>query len=236
MEFILLSISRHSELNTAVRRGRRIRSSTTVLSRHRMPTLPSLAVLLGAMLVLPIPATAQQPSRCDVPRTESETPTSAAGEAFARANELTVSGNQVEALANYEESERLARESGENSLALLANASAIRSLIELGRTESATAMLDRTMKAIDGVEDPMIRARLRIHTGRSLVLLGERLRAADTFSAASRDARIASDARLDSYALGYRAELYEFVAWLGIGKEIGLEHRCRVRCGYFPRC
>jgi CHAT domain-containing protein len=174
-----------------------------------MLTLPSLAVLLGAVLVLPIPATAQQPSRCDVPRTESETPKSAAGEAFARANELAASGNQVEALANYEESERLARESGENSLALLANASAIRSLIELGRTESATAKLDRTMKAIDGVENPKIRAKLRIHTGRSLVLLGERLRAADTFSAASRDARIASDARLESYALGYRAELYE---------------------------
>jgi len=188
----------------------------------RRALLP-LVVLLTAWLLLPVSATAQQSTRCDISRTESESPKaaagtvpaeseppkSAAGAALTRANERAAADDQEQALAGYDEAERLARESGEGALALLANASAARSLIELGRSERAAEELDRAMKAIDGVDDPKVRAKLRIHTGRSLILLGERSRAAAAFSTASRDARLAADARLDSYALGYRAELYE---------------------------
>ena len=195
MGFILRSISRHSEALAAVRRAKRIGSS--------------LAALLAAWLLLPISAAAQQSTRCEIPRAESEAPKSPADAAFVRGNEQAADGDQEGALASYAESEQLARESGEDSLVLLADASAVRALIELGRTERAAEQLDLAIAAIDSVEDPSTRARLRIHTGRSLVLLGERLRAVAAFSAASRDARLGTDARLDSYALGYRAELYE---------------------------
>jgi CHAT domain-containing protein len=177
---------------------------------HRAQRIrPLLIAFFAAWLLLPIAAGAQQTTRCDIPRPESEPPKSTAGAALARANEQAAADDQEGALASYAEAERLARKSGEGSLALLANASAVRSLIELGRIERAAAELDRAMTAIDKVEAPRVRAKLRIHTGRSLVLLGEGSRAAAAFSAASRDARVATDGRLDSYALGYRAELYE---------------------------
>jgi len=183
--------------------------STAVCSRRAMRALMSLIVLLSAWGVLPISVAAQNSTSCEVPPAASESPSTAAGAAFKRANEHAVADNHEEALAGYEEAERLARENGESSLARLANASVVRSLIELGRNEHAAERLDRAIAAIDGVDDPRTRARLRIHTGRSLDLLGERSRAATAFASASRDARLASDPRLDSYALGYQAELYE---------------------------
>jgi len=160
-------------------------------------------------VLLPNSATAQPSTRCDIPRAESESPNTAAGKAFVRGNEQAADGDPEGALASYEESERLATEGGAASLARLANASAVRSLIELGRTERAAGELDRALADVEAVEDPKARAKLRIHLGRSLILLGERSRAASAFVAASRDARLADDARLDSYALGYGAELYE---------------------------
>ena len=192
-----------------MRRAKRIAPSLIAASHRVQRIRPSLIAVFAAWILLPISAIAQQSTRCDIPRTESESPKSEAGAALAHANEQAAAGDQEQALAAYEEAERLARESGEDSLALLANASAVRSLIELGRTERAAEQLDLAIAAIDSVEDPGARARLRIHTGRSLILLGAQSRAAVAFTAASRDARLATDARLDSYALGYGAELYE---------------------------
>ena len=68
-----------------------------------MRALVSLIVLLAAWLVLPIPVAAQQSTRCDAPRAESEPPSTAAGAAFARANEHAAADNHEEALAGYEE-------------------------------------------------------------------------------------------------------------------------------------
>jgi CHAT domain-containing protein len=193
----------------ALHRLQRVRASLIATLHRAQHIRPPLIAVFAAWLFLPLSAVAQQSTQCDVPRAETESPQSAAGAALARANEQAAAGDREQALAGYDEAERLARESGEDSLVLFANASAVRSLIDLGRIDRATEELDRAMTAIDDVEDPKVRARLRIHTGRSLIFLCDRSRAAATFSAASRDARLATDARLDSYALGYRAELYE---------------------------
>ena len=48
----------------------------------------------------------------------------------------------------------------------------VRSLLDAGRSEEATERLEEVLAAADDLDDPGARARLRIHAGRSLVLLG----------------------------------------------------------------
>jgi CHAT domain-containing protein len=159
-------------------------------------------------LLVPLGSTAQTADRCDASDPQSQSVTGAAGAAFTRANERTAEGDHDEALVGYAETAKLAQASGDSSLAILANANSVRSLLDTGRTEEAAERLEGVLAAIDELDDPRARARLRIHAGRSLVLLGADSRAASVFASASQDANSAGDARLDSYALGYRAELY----------------------------
>jgi CHAT domain-containing protein len=164
--------------------------------------------IVATWLLVPLVSGAQTVDRCDASTPQSEPATSAAATALTHANERASTGDHEAAIAGFAETAQLAQASGDSALAIRANANAVRSLLDAGRTEEAIEQLTLVITAADGLDDPLARARLRIHAGRSLVLLGENARAASVFAAASRDANAAGDARLDSYAVGYQAELY----------------------------
>ncbi|MBW2692617.1 MAG: CHAT domain-containing protein [Deltaproteobacteria bacterium] len=142
----------------------------------------------------------------------------AAAEQLERSNTLVERGEYAAALAGYEESERLARESGDAALATLAAANGARAAVEAENFEAAGVKLERALGSIESLSDTAARAQLLIHVGRTYALLGERdpaarrsatRRAADVFQRALEVAKAAGDTRLRSFALGYLGELYE---------------------------
>jgi CHAT domain-containing protein len=163
--------------------------------------------LLGLLFVLPPSGHAET---CEVP-TEAVAPAlSPAGEALEEGNVLAADSRHAEALAAFERSERMARQEKNAALAALAEASAARSAaLSQGGSTSGTERLDAAAKNAAEFEDRALRGRLRLHIGRSFMMISAERRAADLFTAASTDAGTAGESRLQSYALGYLGELYE---------------------------
>jgi len=135
-----------------------------------------------------------------------------------RANALAARGEYAAALPDYETSRRLAREGGDESLVALATANAARAAVETGRFDGVEAELGRALEGLDSLRDADARAQLLVHVGRSYALLAERndaarrsatRRASDAFLRAGKAANAAGNERIHSYALGFRAELYE---------------------------
>lgn len=92
-------------------------------------------------------------------------------------------------------------------LNLLASASAARAKIETNPT-GAREEIEAVLVGAVTLDDRAKRAHLRIHAARSLEKLGHLRQAAEVLVRASEDATAASDDRLQSYALGYLADLY----------------------------
>jgi CHAT domain-containing protein len=136
------------------------------------------------------------------------TSTTEAAAALERGNALAARGEVDAALIAYADSEVRARADGEPALALLARANGVRTRIDAGRADGASADIDALLAAAVDLSDPRARARLRIHLARSLARAGDPLRAAAVFTLAAGDVA-GVDRRLESFATGYRAELYE---------------------------
>ena len=145
-------------------------------------------------------------------------PGSEAAKALERSNALLERGEFAAAIAGYDESRQLARESSDAALATLAAANGARAAVEAGEFDAAGPKLEEALGASESLTDAGARAQLLIHIGRTYALLGARdqasqrsatRRAADTFQRALEVADAAADARLRSYALGYLGELYE---------------------------
>jgi len=132
-----------------------------------------------------------------------------AGTAIERGNALAEADDVDGALAAYAASEALAQAAGEADVALMARANAARARIDTGRHEGMAPELDALLAAAAKLGDSSARARLRIHLARSLAELGRRRRSAEVLLLASEDAAQGRDPRLESYATGYLAELYE---------------------------
>jgi len=168
------------------------------------------ALLAAALLLAAGPGRAQVAAPADSCRAPESTPPSSseAGSALERGNALAAAGEVDDALAAYAQSESLARASGEPDLALLARADAARARVEAGRRDGVAEELDALAAAAAALGDPAARARLRIHLARSLSDLGRSRASAELLLLAADDAR-GQDLRLESYATGYLAELYE---------------------------
>ena len=85
-----------------------------------------------------------------------------------------------------------------------------RAAIVLAAGEGTRGALVREVAAAEALADPAQESEVVLHLGRSLALLGPAA-AGDTaraFTRAEERAREAGDARLRSWSLGYRAELY----------------------------
>jgi CHAT domain-containing protein len=89
---------------------------------------------------------------------------------------------------------------------LLLRADAVRSALDAGQGGGAAAQLEALAADVDTLPEAE-RARVWLHLGRSWVRLAAR--AAASFERAEAAARSQGQARLRSYALGYRAEVYE---------------------------
>jgi CHAT domain-containing protein len=189
------------------------------LGRGARRSLLALIVTLHAANAAGAPVTAS-PESCEAPA-PAGTPASdepgAAG-ALTRGNTLEIAGQHAAALSAYEESARLARESGDPKLAVLADANAARAALQAGRTEGVASELAQVVAAVDDFPEAATRAQLLIHAGRTYALLAQQggaaqvssvRYAADAFTRARAGAEQAGDERLRSYALGYLAELYE---------------------------
>jgi len=180
------------------------------------------ALLAAALLLVAATALAQSPAstqRCEPPEptASAEAPDDATAQ-LERGNALVARGEHAAALTAYEESRRLARESGDEPLAALATANAARAALETGRFTDVETGVAQALAASDRFADPRARAQLLIHIGRTYALLAERhaaarraatRRAAEAFGRAGEAAGAAGDERLRSFALGYLGELYE---------------------------
>jgi CHAT domain-containing protein len=180
------------------------------------------ALLCGALF--PLAAFADTPSSlqsCQASEDTTHAATATGSDASAsleRSNTLLESGEYAAALAGYEESQRIARDSGDAALAALAAANGARAAVEAGQYDAAGAKLEEALAASESLTDAAARAQLLIHLGRTDALLGERnpavrrtatRRAADSFQRALALADAAGETRLRSFALGYLGELYE---------------------------
>ncbi|MBW2271662.1 MAG: CHAT domain-containing protein [Deltaproteobacteria bacterium] len=181
-------------------------------------------VVLAAALINVAAASAQSPAPAEICETPAATAEEISEEqkaaaALARGNTLEGEGQYPAALSAYEESGRLARESGDRRLALLADANAARAALQANRSDGVASQLERVVAAAGELPEAGARAQLLIHAGRSYALLASReegagkrsalRRAAEAFGRAREEAEKAGDERLRSYALGYLAELYE---------------------------
>jgi CHAT domain-containing protein len=169
------------------------------------------AALLGLLLLAGAAGAQAAPSSaaaCVPPDPSAATPATEAGAALEQGNALAAKGDIDAALAAYADSAARAEAGGEPAVALLARANAVRARIDAGRTEGAGDDIDALLASAAQQGDPRARARLRIHLARSLADLGNALRAAEVFTLAATDAADV-DRRLESFAIGYRAELYE---------------------------
>jgi CHAT domain-containing protein len=165
--------------------------------------------------------TASSPQSCQISGEPARVAVDAGSDASAsleRSNALAERGEFAAALAAYEESQRLARESGDVALATLAAANGARASVEAGMFEGVEGKLEATLEANESLAEANARTQLLIHIGRTYALLGDRneavrrsatRRAASTFQRALESADVAGDQRLRSYALGYLGELYE---------------------------
>ncbi|MBW2383279.1 MAG: CHAT domain-containing protein [Deltaproteobacteria bacterium] len=149
------------------------------------------------------------PKACAANATTGWPAPSKAGEALELGNELVARGETDAALTAYAESEERANASGETQLSLFAGANSARSKIAAGRPDGVEEELDSLLVSAEAVGDPLTRARVRLHLGRSYAKLGRGRRAAKVFEEALRDSQAAGSSRLESYALGYLGELYE---------------------------
>jgi len=161
----------------------------------------TLAALLAACLFTGMAAAqpAAEPAAC--------APTNEASDALERGNALATQGDRAGSHAAFFESLSLARAGGDTSTELLAMASTARAKIETNPTGSGDD-LEAVLSGAEKIDDRAVRAHLRIHAARSLVNLGREGRAAQVLMAAAEDAAAASNDRLESYALGYLAEIY----------------------------
>jgi CHAT domain-containing protein len=170
----------------------------------------SAAALLGLLLVAGTTgAQAAPPAAAACPPSEpgADAPVTEAGAALERGNALAARGELDAALAAFADSRTRAEAGGEPVLALLARANAVRARIDAG-SDGAAAEIDPLLAAAGEISDPRARARVRIHLARSLARSGTPIRAAEVFALAGEDAS-GIDPRLESFAIGYRAELYE---------------------------
>lgn len=169
--------------------------------------MKALAGLLLPWLVAG--ASAAQPLANPASCTTAQASSSAteARAALDRGNALVTLGENDAARAAFDESRWFALTSGDGELDLLAFASAARAKIEANPT-GARDDIDVILVGAAALDDQATRAHLRIHAARSLEQLGDERRAAEVLVWASADAAAASDDRLQSYALGYLAELY----------------------------
>lgn len=132
-------------------------------------------------------------------------------------NRLAAAGDVEAALVAYEQSRRAALANGDPSLAILAAANAVRASIDAGRLAGIESRLAAVLAQAEQLPDAAARPRLLIHIARSYARLAEgppgslaaRRRAAEILARAEEQAQRSGDVRLRSYALGYRAELYE---------------------------
>jgi len=124
-----------------------------------------------------------------------------------RANLLADRGEAAAARALRLEVEREAGEHGLARIRARAAANRLRSEAESASNGDVRAALEREVKAADALADPAERAEILLHLGRSLARLGTASAPAAARAFASAET-LATDARLRSYALGYRAELY----------------------------
>jgi CHAT domain-containing protein len=180
-----------------------------------------LVALVAALHVATAGAQAPAPAEsCEAPAAAGAQASKEQGAAaeLVRGNTLEVEGQHTAALSAYEESGRLARESGDRKLAVLADANAARAAVQAGRTDDVASRLTQVVAAVDDFPQGATRAQILIHAGRTYAQLSERgsadqtsaiRQAAAAFSRAREDAEKAGDERLRSYALGYLAELYE---------------------------
>lgn len=145
---------------------------------------------------------------------------SEAGAALARGNALLAVDRPLDALDAYSESERLARAEGDLRLALLAAANRARALLAADRTQELAQELDRIAELArqnEQSESATLRATVLVNLAQSYARFtgpgtpdrATRIaRAAELLVEAEAAAGEASDRRLRSYALGYRAALY----------------------------
>jgi CHAT domain-containing protein len=176
-----------------------------------------LRVLALAAAVIIAPAIGYAGS-CDTSLQEgapaAAEPVTAASAALERGNTLAAESKHADALVAFEQSEREARNEKNASLAAIAGVSAARSaaLLNAGVDSGAAADTERLEEAVvnaENVDDPALRAQLRLHLGRSFMLISKERRAAELFAAAIIDSSESGATRLHSYALGYLGELYE---------------------------
>jgi len=105
------------------------------------------ALLAAALLLVAATALAQSPAstqRCEPPEptASAEAPDDATAQ-LERGNALVARGEHAAALTAYEESRRLARESGDEPLAALATANAARATLRGRRSKRAGSRMSR---------------------------------------------------------------------------------------------
>ncbi len=189
----------------------------------RAAACSALGWVMGAVLATPLAALAAAPTpldeaRCQAPVAREQPPSSEAARALEQGNQLASEDDLDAASDAYRNAALLAREGGEDRLALLADANALRVAIDAGRYDGIDVELESVEAAAAAIERPTARARLQIHVARSWTRLAEQRplqatdygrRAVALLQAAEASAIDAGDQRLRSYALGNRAELYE---------------------------
>ena len=180
-----------------------------------------VVTLLGFALASAAASAADDASCAEPPAAEPASTATAAGAALARGNALLRDERPADAIDAYAQSEQLARSSGDERTALLASANRARALIAAGRTQELAAVLDAAAAQVSRIEDESLRATLLANLARTWT----RWQGPGTPDRAARAARVAraaallvdaetaavdaGDRRLHSYALGYRAALYE---------------------------
>ncbi len=132
-------------------------------------------------------------------------------------NHQAAIGQTSQALGAYRRAARLAGRAGNQQLAATALANAARlSLLEEG--DSRHGLASKALDLALGLPDTHDKAFLLLNLGRSFARLDQpatpgrsryRLRALHVYSQADKVARVIDDSRALSYALGYRAALYE---------------------------
>jgi CHAT domain-containing protein len=173
----------------------------------------SILLIIGWLAA--VGAASAQPT-CPYPPRAPAAPAGPAESALLRGNTELERGNARAALAAYQESERLARESGEKRLTWLAAANAQRAAVEAGELAGVEAKLDAL--TAEAAAPPGLRPTLMIHAARTWLRIAERdpgrgaragERASELLAQAAEIAAADGDLRVRSYALGYRGALYE---------------------------
>ncbi len=172
---------------------------------------PCLALALLAHLLAAHGVAAQgSPAAAD----SCPAPEAVPGDLLRDGNALLGRNEPAAAVQSYRDAARAAREDGDTELALRAEANAARAAVEAGTSAGVPAELER-IAAVSRAGGAGDHARLLLHVGRTASLLaardpdnGEALQIASSLLAEAE--RVTTGrARLQSYALGFRGELYE---------------------------